>query len=84
MWEWYEWNSLEDFNTWHEIVKEQLGLPKPGINQATGTIDENAVWTTDYTSVIEIEGKFIGIVEDDFNSGLIATELRPPVPNIGL
>lgn len=81
MWNWYEWNSLEDFNTWHEAKKIELGLPKPGVNQKTGQVDEASTWTTEYTSVMQVDGKWIGVVEDLHSSGLSTTLLRPPTPD---
>jgi hypothetical protein len=61
---WYEWNNLEDFNTWHDAKCFELGIPN-GL-------------TTAYTQAYEVETKFIAFVEDKHSIGLNATELRLP------
>lgn len=72
---WYTWQSQEDFDTWHEEVKTQLGLPMPGKNAHTGEVDESAQWTTDYTSVTEVgPGDFRAFVEDR------VAQMTRPVP----
>ncbi|HAC91969.1 MAG TPA: hypothetical protein DCF63_15290 [Planctomycetaceae bacterium] len=82
-WEWYEWESLEAFNVWHESIKVELGYPKPSINQATGEVDESAQWSVEYTDAIELDGKVIAVVESDKSEGLFQTNLRPPVREYG-
>lgn len=62
---WYEFNTIEDFNTWHEALCIELGIPD-GL-------------TTAYTQAYEVEGKFIAYVQDQYSQGLQATELRLPV-----
>lgn len=83
---WYTWTSQEAFDEWHTAVKAELGLPKPGINQATGLVDESAQWTTDYTCAVEVaEGDFRAIVEDDVAElveGLGTPCDPPPQPEI--
>lgn len=70
MWNWYEWDSLELFNVWHETIKIKLGIP-----------DEQ---TEAYTSAQEVEGRWIAVVEDSDAEGLSITELRPPLPEAAL
>lgn len=82
-WEWYEWESLEAFNVWHESIKAELGYPKPSINQATGEVDESAQWAVEYTDAIEVDGKVIAVVELDKSERLVETDLRPPVREYG-
>jgi len=77
---WYEFNSQADFDAWHNALCAALGYPLTSINQATGDLDEAAEKTTSYTNVIEVEGKFIAFVEDDYSKGLKATDLRPIKP----
>ena len=77
---WYEWNSLEDFETWHEPLCVELGYPILSVNQLTGEIDENAQPTVAYTSVMEVDGKWIGLVEDKYAEGLTQIEYTPPLP----
>lgn len=61
---WYEWESIEAFESWHEAKCTELGLPN-GL-------------TTAYTQAYEVEGRFIAFVEDEHAEGLTATELRLP------
>ena len=74
---WYEWESIESFDQWHETKKQELGYPLPSINQATGEIDLDAQWTTEVALPIEVEGKIIASVADSDAEGLIPTNLRP-------
>jgi hypothetical protein len=62
---WYEWNSLEDFNTWHTNICTSLGIPNENTNA--------------YTNVHEVNGKWIAVVHNSESNGLTATELRLPV-----
>jgi hypothetical protein len=75
MWNWYEWESLEDFNSWHEAIKAELGLPRLSIDQR-GNLCSPMV--EDYTNCNEVQNKFIAMVEDDYAQDLIVTQLRPP------
>lgn len=78
MWNWYEWNSQEDFNEWHDNIKVKLNYPLAGYIQLTGELDPTAPLTTEYTAVKLVGNKWIGLVEDDQSEGLITTDLRPP------
>lgn len=77
MWTWYEWKSLEDFNSWHELIKKELGYPLPSFNQATGEIADPEA-TKEYTSATLVDDKWIARVETDYAEGLTLTELRMP------
>ena len=61
---WYEFNTIEDFNTWHDALCIELGIPN-GL-------------TTSYTQAYEVEGKFIAFIEDEHKAGLTLTDLRIP------
>ena len=63
---WYEFNSLEEFNSWHTTICESLGIP-----------DE---FTTEYTKAFEVDGKWIAVVHDNEATGLTPTELRVSEP----
>lgn len=78
MWNWYEWESLEDFNAWHEALCVTLGYPLDSYNQATGEIDPTAAKTTAYTSHSIVDGKIIATVEDEYAENLVLTDLRLP------
>jgi hypothetical protein len=79
MWNWYEWETIESFNVWHDAICVELGYPLDSYNQATGELDPHAAKTTAYTSTREIEGKFIAQVEEEHSAGLTLTNLRPPI-----
>lgn len=63
---WYEWDSLEDFNTWHDAICLKLGIP-----------DEQ---TLIYTKAIAVDNKYIAVVKDNESEGLTKTELRQVIP----
>lgn len=52
---WYSWESQEAFDNWHTQVIAELGLPRVGVNAATGQEQPEAQWTTSYTAVRKIE-----------------------------
>lgn len=61
---WYKWDSIESFNTWHEVVKTELGLPQPSV-AADGTEVVGGIITNNYTiPVIVAEDDIRAIVED--------------------
>lgn len=62
---WYEWDSLESFDAWHQIICTSLGIPDD--------------LTTAYTVAYLIEDKFIAYVEDAHAEGLVLTSLALPV-----
>jgi hypothetical protein len=84
--QWYTWATVEAFDAWHEVVKQALELPKPGINAKTGHVDVTATWTTDYTSITEVaEGDYRAMVQESiaeqFSEGLGAISEAPPLPD---
>jgi hypothetical protein len=74
----YEWDSLELFNVWHNNLKLQLGYPIENTNQATGLGD--GTFTESYTTPIQIDDKWIAVVEDTYADNLTLTNLRLPKP----
>lgn len=80
----YKWNNLDDFNAWHQAVKIGLGLPKYGVNEATGEIDPTAQMTENYALPIIATDGVYAIVETEIaeiytkNLGIIS--LAPNVP----
>jgi hypothetical protein len=51
---WYTFGSQEAFDTWHDLVKFQLGIPYANKNFATGKIDKKAQWTTAFVEPIVV------------------------------
>jgi len=76
---WYEWDSLGDFNQWHDALCLTLGYPETPRNQLTGLLDESAQKTTAYTLAFEVKGKWIAEIENQYTDGLTITALRQPV-----
>lgn len=77
---WYEWNTKEEFDTWHNNLCNFLSYPLTPVNQATGLPDETAQKVIRYTDAFEVEGKWIAWVDDEHKQGLTQTELRKLVP----
>lgn len=73
---WYEWNTKEDFDTWHNALCVQLGYPLTPVNQLTGEPDLSAQKTVAYTNAFLVENKWIALVESEYADGLTLTELR--------
>ena len=76
---WYEWNTKEEFDVWHNNLCSVLGYPLTPVNQLTGLPDEDAQKVVVYTNVVKIQDKWIGYVDDEYADGLTATELRLPI-----
>jgi hypothetical protein len=77
---WYQWDSLSDFNTWQDSLIAELGLPLISYNQATGEPEPQAAETVTYTIPFEVETKTIAVVENQYAEGLTPTNLRPYSP----
>ena len=60
---WYEWNSLEEFNEWHNSICNMLNIPNE--------------YASSYTDVYNVENKWIAVVHDNESAGLNVTTLRP-------
>jgi hypothetical protein len=75
---WYEFNSIEAFNSWHDALCLSLGYPKYGKNQGTGEIDITVPPVTAYTDAHSVEDKWICWVDEEYASGLTETLLRLP------
>lgn len=79
---WYEWNTKDEFNIWHNELCEELGYPLVGLNQQTKLPDENAEKTIDYTTAFKVQNKWIAWVDVEYSDDLIETELRLPQRDI--
>jgi hypothetical protein len=74
--EWYEWDDIQQFDTWHQAKIIELNLPNPSVNQATNEVNTKVQKTEVYTIAHEVDGKVIAIVEDEHSYGLRKTTLR--------
>jgi hypothetical protein len=61
---WLRWDSIDQFDYWHDAACAALGIPHPGSNAASGEIDEQAQWTTAYTSPVVTATDVRAVVED--------------------
>lgn len=67
---WVKWNSLDNFNTWHDEIKTILGLPKLSINE-DGEIVEDAIITDSYVSpIIVAEDDIRALIDEVYANGL--------------
>lgn len=67
---WYKWDSLESFDTWHNEIKEQLNLPKMSVDIA-GEIVPNAIINSAYTQVYHIgENDYRALVANQYADDL--------------
>jgi hypothetical protein len=71
---WYKWDSLEDFEIWHNQIKEQLGIPKLSSN-SDGNIVDNSEITDSYTTPFIVSDSDVrAVVENEHNAGLVPSE----------
>jgi hypothetical protein len=61
---WYEWETKEAFDLWHDAINAELGYP----NLETNTLA--------YTQAYEVQGKWISFIDDIHAYGLTVTDLR--------
>lgn len=67
---WYEWETLEDFNTWHSAKCDELGFPELS--------EDGSVLTSAYTQAYKVSGKVIAYVDQEHAENLTETALRLP------
>lgn len=84
---WYRWTDQAAFDVWHAAACAALGIPHAGHNAATGVIDEQAQWTTAYTSVTEVgPDDWRAVVEPEVAElvpdGLGEPSDPPPAPDV--
>lgn len=62
----YKFDSIKDFNTWHESVKSVIGLP----------LDDGI--TTDYTSpLLQEDGSVIAFSDEEYAQNLTLCQYKP-------
>jgi hypothetical protein len=67
---WVKWDSLENFNNWHDIIKNALSLPKPSVDE-NGHVIEGSVIVTDYVQpTIVSENDVRALIDDIYSDGL--------------
>lgn len=71
---WCKWSSLEDFNIWHNQIKEQLNLPKMSVDMA-GQMVTDAIINSAYTQVHHIgKNDYRALVGEEYADGLELSE----------
>jgi hypothetical protein len=61
-------DSVQDFNTWHNAIMEKYEIPNE--------------FTEKYTELQEIDGLLVAVVKDEDLEGLTITELKPSLPDL--
>lgn len=71
---WVKFNSIEDFNNWHNQVKAQLGLPKLSVDEFGQEVPDSVV-VIGYTEPhIQAVDDIRAFVDDVFIDGLTITD----------
>jgi hypothetical protein len=70
---WYEWNSKEEFDLWHNNLCANLGYPLTPVNQLTELPDEDAQKVTAYTQAYKVDNKWIAVVDEEYAQDLQST-----------
>jgi hypothetical protein len=71
---WYKFDSLNDFNAWHENIKEELGYPKISVDIEGDEIPEATI-TDAYTQPFIVSNDDVrAMVEIDHSIGLTLSE----------
>lgn len=70
---WYTFNSENDFNIWHQNIKNQLGYPLPSVDIEGNIIGEP--FTTEYTNLIKFsDNDWRASIEEAHAEELILSE----------
>ena len=76
----YFFETLNQFEEWHNALCKTLGYPMPSTNQKTGLVDLNAPITYIYTEAIPYEDGFIAWAETKYAQGLEVSDYQPIRP----
>ena len=67
---WVKWNSIDEFNIWHNAIKSELGLPKLSVD-ANGAEIEGSLVITDYVIPLIITDNDIRCcIDEKYQEGL--------------
>jgi hypothetical protein len=72
--DWYKWQSLADFDSWHNQIKEQLGIPKLSSNSDGNIVDDSTITDSYTTPFIVSDSDVRAVVENKHNAGLVPSE----------
>jgi hypothetical protein len=71
---WVKFNSIDDFNNWHDEVKTQLGLPKLSVDEFGQEVPDSVLVTAYAEPHIQSVDDVRAFVEDKFIDGLTVTD----------
>jgi hypothetical protein len=77
---WVKWNSIENFNTWHDGIKADLGLPKLSLDQEGNEISDSVI-NENYTMPIVVADNDIRAFVDETYSDGLQESINPHVSN---
>jgi len=77
---WVKWDSIQDFNTWHDAVKAELGLPKLSVDAEGNTIPDSII-STDYVLPIVVAANDIRANIDDERVNNLELSTNPTKSN---
>ena len=71
---WVKYNSLDEFNKWHDTIKTELGLPKISVD-INGNLVPEAILTTEYvTSHIVSTNDIRALIDEEYLGSLQISE----------
>lgn len=79
---WVKFPSIGSFNAWHDVIKQELGLPKPSTDFDGKVIDE-AQWTVSYVEPIIIAADDIRALIDQVYVKDLQKSINPISSNYG-
>ncbi len=74
---WVKFPSIQDFDLWHNQIKEDLGLPKISTD-TEGNLVPDATITTDYVLPVVLSSSDIrALIDEKYVEGLELSEVPP-------
>jgi len=71
---WVKWDSIEDFNSWHDVIKVEIGLPKLSVD-AYGVEIEGSLINENYVTPYIVSATDIRAnIDEVYATGLIKSE----------
>jgi len=68
-------DNMDSFNSWHTLVKQALGIPRPNVGYLDGQEKADKTWTLEYTRpMLSADGEkvlaFIGALDESLLIGV--------------
>ena len=77
---WVKWDSIENFNTWHNAIKVELGLPKLSVDAQGIVIPDSLINENYIVPVIVADNDIRANIDEQYATDLLATD-NPVVSN---